>query len=166
MTIDTVNRATWRVLVSFMVCAFVLGIGILYMREGHLASRQVGQASFGGGMADEAITLFMTEAQLCDTYFREPFETCLIVTYDLRLITFSTHEPTRIGVSATTLIERLKHLGIDPKSIAVVVHNHFTPSPFTDADKYTFDYLRARGFAGVFGIWYTATSRFVSMGDR
>lgn len=167
MTADTVDRATWRVLASFMLVASIVGGAIYVTRSGwRTQATGSGQASFGSGPSDEAVTLYMTEAQLCDSYFREPFETCLVVTYGLRLVTFSTHEGTRISVSAATLIDRLRNLGISPVDIAVVVHNHFSPSPFTDADKATYRYLKERGFAGAFGIWYTARSEFVRIEDK
>lgn len=163
---NTVNRATWHTLASFMVFAVLIGLGVFLMRDGWRTSVAVGRASFGGGPSDDAVTLFISEARLCDSYFKEPFETCLVVTYDLALVSFSTHEATRIGVSAPVIIDRLKNMGIAPKDIAVVVHNHFTPSPFTDADKATHRYLVARGFAGAFGIWYTATGKFVGIEER
>ena len=160
---DAVDRATWHTLISFLAFAFVIGSAVFIIRGGWRVGSAVGQASFGGGPSDEAITLYISEAQLCDSYFREPFETCLVVTYSLRLVSFSTHEATRIGVSAATIADRLRNMGIAPKDIAVIVHNHFSPSPFTDADRATYRYLVARGFAGAFGIWYTATSTFVGI---
>ena len=160
---DAVDRATWHTLISFMAFAFIIGCAVFIIRGGWRTGAVVGQASFGGGPSDDAVTLFITEAQLCDSYFREPFETCLVVAYDLRLASFSTHEATRIGVSASVIVDKLGKMGIRPKDIAVIVHNHFTPSPFTDADRATHRYLVARGFAGAFGIWYTATSTFVGI---
>lgn len=158
---DTVKRATWHTLGSFMACAVLIGVVVFIMRGGFRFGVTAGQAAFGSGPSDDAITLYITEAKLCDSYFREPFETCLVVTYDLSLMSFSTHEATRISASADIIVDRLKQAGIAPKDIAIVVHNHFTPAPFTDADKATYRYLTERGFAGAFGIWYTATSRFV-----
>jgi hypothetical protein len=158
---DPVQSVTWRTLSSFFLVALVIGSGIFIIRHGWRIERgSPDRAAFGSGPTDNAVTLYMTQGNLCETYFREPFETVLFVTYDLTVFSFSTQEAARIGVSSPTIVERIMQAGYDVKDIAVVVHNHFTPAGFTDADKATYQYLKGRGFTGAFGIWYTATKRF------
>ena len=90
---DTVTRATWHTLISFALFALVIFATFYVVRQGWITETgSSGQAAFGSGQSDDATTLYMTQAQLCETFFREPFETCLIVMSDLSALTFSTHE--------------------------------------------------------------------------
>lgn len=164
---DTVERATRRTLVAFALVALAVMSAIYVIRRGWETGSVAGSlAAFGGGQADDAITLYMTQGQICEQYFREPFETCLVVMTDLAALTFSTHEAGRISVPAKVIIEHVKKLGYEVEDIAVIVHNHFTPAGFTQNDKDTYQYLKREGFRGAFGIWYTAVKRFVRLEDK
>ncbi len=76
------------------------------------------------------------------------------------MFTFSTHEASRVSCPVVKIIETLRAAGYGIPDIAIVVHNHFSPTGFTDADRATYQYLKARGFCGSFGIWYTALKEY------
>lgn len=161
---DTVTRATWRAVVSFMLSATVIGGAIYAVRVMNRQEAAVAtHAAFGGGDVSEPVTVYVTEGQPCESYFTEPFETCVVVMYDLFTMTISTHEASRIGISVGTFIDYIERAGYKVSDIAVVVHNHFVPTSFTAADKATYQALKGRGFRGSFGIWYVTTKRFVAI---
>jgi hypothetical protein len=164
---DTIRGVTMRLLLSFMAVAIVSGLVMWTARVGVFSRVDITkEAAFGGGQADGAITLFMTQGRLCETYFNEPFEVCVIIMYDLMAMTFSTHEAGKISATATFIVERAKAAGYEVSDMIAVVHNHFTPAGFTSADRATYAYLLKQGFRGSYGIWYTATKTFVPIAEK
>ena len=166
---DIADRASWRIILSFMLCVLVIG-GIAFMlRQDFQPGKFDEQAAFGGGVADDSITLYTSEGSLCDGYrlsFSEPFETAYFITYSMYAFGFSTHDTSRITVSASLILDHIKLAGYKAEDIAIVVHNHFTPAVFTSADKATYEYLKSQGFNGTFGIWYTSTKRFLKLEEK
>ena len=111
-------------------------------------------------------SIYGTEGNLWLTMFREPFETVVFLFRDGSVVTFSTHDASTIDAPISMLVDYLKKSGRSLKDCLIVVHNHFTPAGFTMGDESSYAYLKFRGFRGVFGIYYTATGRFLGVSDR
>jgi len=111
-------------------------------------------------------SIYGTEGNLWLTMFREPFETVVFLFRDGSVVTFSTHDAATIDAPISMLVDYLKKSGRSLKDCLIVVHNHFTPAGFTMGDESSYGYLKFRGFRGVFGIYYTATGRFLGVSDR
>jgi len=99
-------------------------------------------------------------------FFTEPFETVVFRFRDGSFLTFSTNEGSAVGVPISWVTETIEKNGHAVSDIVLCVHNHFTPTGFTLADRRSCGYLRDRGFRGVFGIYYTATGRFRELGEK
>lgn len=125
-----------------------------------LLSENTEHASFDGTIPQDPLTLYQTEWNIYASMFKEPFETAVFMFKDGTILTYSTHEASRVGVAAQTIVEWTKKSGKNIKDCLLVVHNHFSPAGFTDSDRYTYNYLKNKGFKGVFGIYYTATGMF------
>jgi hypothetical protein len=58
------------------------------------------------------------------------------------------------------MAEAIRKSGQAVKDALLCVHNHFSPISFTSGDRDARRYLVRKGFAGVFGIYHTASGRF------
>lgn len=164
---NTIRGATWRLALSFAAVSIVSGFVMWTAKGGMFSAASVDRdAAFGGGQTDDAVTVYITEGRLCESMFTEPFETCLVLTNDLGILTFSTREAGRVGISAPQIVEKIKQSGYEIAQVVAVVHNHFTPAGFTMADRATYNYLKARGFTGIYAIWYTTTKRFIPIQEK
>jgi hypothetical protein len=113
------------------------------------------------GTFQESQTLYISQGSIYSTFFKEPFETVVFIFPDGSFSSYSTHDDGKISASINTIVESLEKSGKRIVDCEKVVHNHFTPIGFTEADKRTYGFLKAKGFHGVFAIYYTVTGKFL-----
>jgi len=93
-------------------------------------------------------------------FFSEPFETVVFVFRDGRWVSFTTQHDVIIDCPVSLMVEAIVKHGRLISDALFCVHNHFTPIGFTSGDRDARRYLVRKGFAGVFGIYHTASGRF------
>jgi hypothetical protein len=160
----TTGELTIRAAASFVLVALFVVVGYsLFSKKSTPVNALVPSntfAAFGGSLPQEPLTLYQTEWNIYTTIFKEPFETAVFLFKDGAVLTFSTHEADRVGVAIQTIVEWVGKTGRSIKDCLRVVHNHFSPGGFTDSDRYTYNYLKTKGFIGVFGIYHTSSGVF------
>lgn len=108
-------------------------------------------------------TLFCGEGSLCAAMFKEPFETVIFFFRDGSFLTYSTRDDKLIDAPISFIYDAVLETGRSIADCLLVVHNHFSPMGFSPGDQRSYEYLKAKGFHGVFGIYYPATGRFVGV---
>jgi hypothetical protein len=102
-------------------------------------------------------TVYVTRIDLAKEIFREPIEKIVFVTKGLKVFIFTTNQEDRIRGSTSQIAEYLEKHGVQIKDIAIIIHNHWVPTGFSEANNRTYHYFRNRGFRGFFCIYYQGT---------
>lgn len=119
-----------------------------------------------------AETVYITKGNIYKGFFKEPFETAIFIFRDSEnnedgdFVTFSTHHEKMINVEAWAVVDYLKKDGKDIKDCEKILHNHSTPMPFTPGNDKFERAIRALGFEGKFGIFYTFNGKVVWKGNK
>lgn len=95
--------------------------------------------------------VYIKKFNLFEQIYKEPIETALLVFRNGDSYTFTTNEDSRTAISIDYL-ERIEKKKI--KDLALVVHNHWTPAPFSESNNRLYFRLKRKGFKGLFGIYY------------
>lgn len=153
-----------------VICIVILAIGsvaVLYNYYGDKVEASTASATFDGtGPVEVGVQLYRTAGKIwegCPRFFSEPFETVVFIFRDGDYLAYSTHDAHHINVPISTIADDIRKCGLDVRACTHCVHNHFSPIGFTRGDEASFEYLKRKGFRGVFGIWYTATGRFLGV---
>jgi hypothetical protein len=109
-------------------------------------------------------TLYCGEGSICKAVFTEPFETVVFLFRDGSFLTYSTHDDKIIDAPISVLADEVINSGRFLEDCLLIVHNHFSPVGFTQGDETCYEFLKRKGFRGVFGIYYPATGRFLGIG--
>ena len=150
-----------------VACILVLILGaagtILKFHEAQADAREGAEVfdgiepSFGG----ESVVVKEGTIWLgCPPFFSEPFETVVFLFRDGSWMSFTTQHSAVIDCPLSIMAEAIRKSGRAVKDALLCVHNHFSPISFTSGDKDAYRYLAGQGFAGVFGIYYTAMGKF------
>lgn len=163
----TINMAA--VIVGAILLFALVGTIIMLKVYSDKADAVSGSATFDGiGQPQIGVQLYRSEGKLwegCPAFFSEPFETVVFIFRDGKYLTYSTHDEKHINVPISVIAEDIVKSGHPIRECLLCVHNHFSPVGFTRGDEAAFEYLKRKGFKGVFGIYYTATGRFLGVED-
>lgn len=138
--------------------------GVLLKFHTDRAEASTASATFDGiGPTQVGVQLYRGEGSLCRQLFTEPFETVIFVFRDGGFLTYSTHDEKHINVPISIIADDIIKSGRAISDCLLCVHNHFSPIGFTHGDELVYEHLKRRGFRGTFGIFYTATGRFLGV---
>ena len=115
------------------------------------------QSAFSSFTAE---SVSVTVGSVISGFFREPFETVVFIFRDGSFLAFSTSDDKAVSAPISWVTESIQKSGRSAADIILCVHNHFSPVGFTPGDIDAYEYLKGKGFRGVFGIYYTASGRF------
>lgn len=99
-------------------------------------------------------TVYIKKGNLFKEFFREPFESAVFIFKDGTFYVFSTHHEIGIFYPVAYILDYFKKNGKDMKDVAIIVHNHQEPTPFSPGNNTVYHYLKNRGFNGLFIIYY------------
>lgn len=101
--------------------------------------------------------IYVQTGNIYEGFFKEPFESVVIIVRDGRCFVVSTHHDKVIAVGPAQIYEYLLRENVNIEDIIVIVHNHLYPNGFSPGDDFFYHYFCKRGFRGVYCIWYPAT---------
>jgi len=100
------------------------------------------------------LTIYITEGNLFDNCFKEPFETVFIIMEDGKIYGFSAHLENTVGIGATFIRDFLKRKGYEISQISIIVHNHSHMPKLSYSDITVYRELVRMGFKGSYGIYH------------
>jgi len=111
---------------------------------------------------------YVGQGNLLEPYFREPFETSIMIFPDYDIATWSTHHDGIIFGTVNERMEYLKSIGRRLEDVIAIIHNHNTPHGFSGGDELFFYDLRAHDYPGKYGIYYPfkKTNRILWMKEK
>jgi hypothetical protein len=96
----------------------------------------------------------VTQGDLLNQIFREPFETSIMVFDDYTYVTWSNHLEGSIFGGASERIEYLESIGLSLNHVVAFIHNHPTPAGPSSSDLDFLHDLRRHGYKRLYGIYY------------
>ena len=106
-------------------------------------------------------TIYVTEANIFRTCFKEPFERIVFLMRDGNSLTYTTHHEHSIRVNFAYFRQSIKKRGYETRDIIYCVHNHLISPRFSEADIRLYRYMRGDGFTGIFALYHQPTKRII-----
>lgn len=108
-----------------------------------------------------SILVYVSETNIFEGLFTEPYETLYIFCEDGARYSFTTHDEGMVKITAFWLCEFLNSKGHEISNITQIIHNHFG-YPFMSQTNIRFmNFLRNLGFRGVFSMIDMASGKMV-----
>lgn len=93
-----------------------------------------------------------------EPFFREPVEIIMAVLNDGRYILFTEQRDGVVNVSPGVFQHVIKKYGYEIEYVALIIHNHFGPTPFSYTDKRFCQILAYNGFKGKFLVYDSSSN--------
>ena len=107
------------------------------------------------------LTIYITEGNLFDGCFKEPFETVFIIMGNGRIYGFSAHLENTVGIGALFIKDFLRNKGYEIDQIAIIVHNHSKMPHLSYSDICVYRELIRMGFKGFYGIYHEPSRKVI-----
>lgn len=144
------RRSLISLIMSLVSLVFLAGLVVfIASTPGHTKSEAVLLAHASSGQG-----IYVGRGNFLQTLFREPFETAVFLYDDYSFVTWTTQEDHRVGGSVEMIAEYLDDIGKPLPLVRDIIHNHLTPSRFSERDIKSYYQYRAAGFRGRYGIYY------------
>ena len=141
-----------RLFHAFLALILILVCGIAcYLIFGADTAPQGGH----NGVSPLEGTAWIAKGHLLEPFFREPFESSMMIYGDLFIIMWSTHDEHGIAGTANERAEYLKSINRPINTVMMIIHNHQVPGGFSGPDQSFYRHLKALGFEGAYGIYQT-----------
>lgn len=94
-------------------------------------------------------------------FFKEPYETLVVIFFDGRCLLLSERNVDAVGVSAQALNDLFHELRYQMEDVAIFVHNHLKPTRFSPQDKRFCHRLVRYGFQGKFLVYFPSRNKTI-----
>jgi len=116
---------------------------------------------WSGFYASNGDTVYITESNIFNQCFKEPFERIVFVMKDGNAITYTTHHEPFVIMSYGWFRQALKKRDYQISDIIYCIHNHLCSPKFSPRDKELYRWMKNDGFAGVFALYHQPTKRVI-----
>jgi len=110
-------------------------------------------------------TVYVKEGNIYKGFFTEPFETIVFIFKNGDCLAFTNRYESRVYLPIGYLENFLKKRNKKIEDIEIAIHNHGTPSNFSPKNYRYYRGLKARGFKGIFKIYYPFDGRARNIED-
>ena len=120
------------------------------------------------GLTQQNIRIFISEKGAFNleytndsfkSFFKEPYETLMAVLNDRRYILLTEQKDSVMNVSSGIFQYVIEMCGCKLENVAIIIHNHSTPKPFSSNDKRFCHQLVYNGFKGKFLVYYPSHNK-------
>lgn len=91
---------------------------------------------------------------IADNFFKEPFESAVFIFYNYDYIEVTNNLVEEVKIPIDLLESEFKRNNHTISDCLFIVHNHLKPSTFSYKDIQFYNSIHARGFNGLFAIYY------------